>query len=261
MVIVATTTGANVTAGRLATVDERQMTAPGAVGKSARMRLLLVEDEPATAQMLAKGLREQAYAVDVARNCQTARAFAADHDYDMIVLDLGLPDGDGLTLCRHLRADGSVASIIVVTARDAVDARIAGLDSGADDYLLKPFDFGELLARLRALARPPQGERWERGGLLLDGRAQRAFFRGLEVPLTTREYALLEFFCRHAGMLMTRGAIAERVWESAYDPTSNVIDVYIRRLRTKLGACGCPEVIRTRRGSGYVLEPDLLEGA
>lgn len=224
----------------------------------ARMRLLLVEDEPATVQMLAKGLREQAYAVDVARNCRSARAFATDHAYDLVVLDLGLPDGDGLALCRHLRAHGETAAILILTARDAVDARITGLDSGADDYLLKPFDFGELLARLRALTRrggqPPRSERWQRGALTLDARTQQAFYCGMEVPLTTREYALLEFFCRHAGSVLTRGAIAEHVWESGYDPFSNVIEVYIRRLRSKLARCGGHDVIRTRRGAGYVLE-------
>ena len=138
------------------------------------MRLLLIEDEPLTIRMLAKGLREQAYAVDVAPSAQAATALIGDYDYDLIVLDLGLPDGDGLTLCRWIRDAGTTAPILILTARDAVDSRIAGLDSGADDYLLKPFDFGELLARLRALTRrgahPPQHERLQVGELVLDTR-------------------------------------------------------------------------------------------
>jgi two-component system copper resistance phosphate regulon response regulator CusR len=224
------------------------------------VRLLLVEDEPLTIRMLAKGLREQAYAVDVARSTRAALELAIDNTYDLIVLDLGLPDGDGLTLCRDLRSAGTLAPILILTARDAVDARIAGLDSGADDYLLKPFDFGELLARLRALTRrggrPPQEERLAVGDLVLDTRSQQAFCHGTSLPLTTREYALLEFMPRRAGHVITRADIAEHVWDNSYDPFSNVIDVYIRRLRAKLAPSGCQDVIRTRRGAGYMLSAD-----
>lgn len=224
------------------------------------MRLLLVEDEPTTVRMLAKGLREQAYAVDVATSSRAALGLVVANDYDLIVLDLGLPDGDGLTLCRRLRHEGAHAPILILTARDGIDSRIAGLDSGADDYLLKPFDFGELLARLRALGRrgtsPPLDERLEVAGLCLDTRAQLAFCHDIELPLTTREYALLEYMARRAGRLVTRGDIAEHVWESSYDPLSNVIDVYIRRLRAKLASGGCDDVIRTRRGAGYLLCAD-----
>src|SRR6185436_21039410 len=166
--------------------------------------------------MLAKGLREQAYAVDVARSARAALELANDNTYDLIVLDLGLPDGDGLTLCRELRAAGTPAPILILTARDAVAARIAGLDSGADDYLLKPFDLGELLARLRALirrgARPPALENFRIGALVVDTRAQQAFCHDASLPLTTREYALLEHMIRHAGRVMTRADIAEHVW-------------------------------------------------
>jgi DNA-binding response OmpR family regulator len=227
------------------------------------VRLLLVEDEPLTVRMLAKGLREQAYAVDVAESARAASALVADHDYDLIVLDLGLPDGDGLTLCREIRDVGTTASILILTARDAVDSRIAGLDSGADDYLLKPFDFGELLARLRALTRrgahAPQDERLEVAGLVLHTRAQAAFCHDTPLPLTTREYALLEFMARHAGRVVTRQDIAEHVWDSSYDPLSNVIDVYVRRLRAKLAPTACHEAIRTRRGAGYILSGDESE--
>ena len=224
------------------------------------VRLLLVEDEPLTIQMLAKGLREQAYAVDVAPSAAAAYSLAVDHDYDVVVLDLGLPDADGMLLCRQLREAGTTAPILILTARDAIDSRIAGLDAGADDYLLKPFDFGELLARLRALsrrgARPPQGERLRIGELVLDTRAQEAFCGDIPLPLTTREYALLEFMARRAGRVVTRTDIAEHVWDSSYDPTSNVIDVYVRRLRTKLALTSCHDAIRTRRGAGYILSND-----
>ena len=224
------------------------------------MRLLLIEDEPLTIKMLAKGLREQAYAVDVAQSGRASLALVADHDYDLIVLDLGLPDVDGVTLCRRLRDAGTAAPILILTARDSVNSRIAGLDSGADDYLLKPFDFGELLARLRALKRrgerPPQAERLSVGELVLDTRAQEAFCRDIALPLTTREYGLLEFMVRHAGRVITRADISEHVWDSSYDPRSNVIDVYVRRLRAKLAATTCHDTIRTRRGAGYMLSAD-----
>lgn len=227
------------------------------------MRLLLVEDEPLTVQMLAKGLREQAYAVDVAQTARAARELVVNHDYDLIVLDLNLPDGDGVTLCRQVRDAGTTAPILILTARDAVESRIAGLDNGADDYLLKPFDFGELLARLRALsrrgARPPQGERLRVGDLVLDTRAQEAFCQDQLLPLTTREYALLEFMVHRAGRVVTRADIAEHVWDSNYDPLSNVIDVYIRRLRNKLATTACHDAIRTRRGTGYILSGDVDE--
>ena len=219
------------------------------------MRLLLVEDEPMTAQMLAKGLREHAYAVDVASTARRALALITDTDYELIVLDLGLPDADGLALCRRLRDNGTTAAILMLNARSGVPSRIAGLDSGADDYLTKPFDFGELLARLRALTRratrPPEPERLILGSLVIDTRSHEVFCYGTYVPLTTREYALLEFLARRKGRLVTRGDIAAHVWDHSYDPLSNVIDVYIRRLRAKLAPSGCEDAIRTRRGEGY----------
>ena len=221
------------------------------------MRLLLIEDEPMTAQMLAKGLREHAYAVDVAGTARQALELVVETDYELIVLDLGLPDGDGMALCRRLRENGTTAAILILTARSGVPSRIAGLDSGADDYLTKPFDFGELLARLRALARratrPPEPARLVIGDLVVDTTARQAFCRGTYVPLTTREYALLEFLARRQGRVVTRADIAEYVWDNSYDPLSNVIDVYIRRLRTKLAPSGCEDAIRTRRGEGYQL--------
>jgi DNA-binding response OmpR family regulator len=224
------------------------------------MRLLLVEDEPFAAGLLAKGLREHAYAVDVAPDGRVALARVSASDYDLVVMDLGLPDVDGVELCRILRHGGVTAPILMLTARDAVQMRIAGLDSGADDYMTKPFDLDELLARLRALqrrgARAPLPEQVQVGPLALDTRAQLATCDGRVLPLTTREYALLEFFARHAGQVVGRAEIAEHVWDDAYDPLSNVIDVYVQRLRRKLASAGGDALIKTRRGAGYVLSDD-----
>jgi len=224
------------------------------------MRVLLVEDEPAAARMLAKGLREQAYAVDVSGDGHDAAFRMATTDYDAVILDVTLPGKSGLELAREWRDAGIAAPILMVTARDAVSARIAGLDSGADDYLTKPFDFGELLARLRALirrgARAPIAERLKIGTIELDTRARSVTKHGHHVPLTTREYALLEYLARRAGEVVGRADIAEHVWDETYDPLSNVIDVYIKRLRRKLDHASPESLIRTRRGEGYVLIAD-----
>lgn len=221
------------------------------------MRVLLVEDQPDAARMIAKGLREQAYAVDIANDARTAAFRAATTDYDAILLDLMLPDGDGVTVCRGLRKAGSAVPILMLTARDSVVSRVEGLDSGADDYLTKPFDFQELLARLRAIvrrgARPPLPDRLRAGALDLDTREQLARCRGVDIALTAREYALLEYLLRHAGRVIGRAEIAEHVWDESYDPFSNVIDVYIQRLRRKIDRLGEPSMIRTVRGSGYAL--------
>ena len=224
------------------------------------MRLLLVEDEPLAAQLLAKGLREHAYAVDVVADGTHAMMRASANDYDIVVLDLGLPDVDGIALCATLRTNGLMAPILMLTARDAVQMRIAGLDSGADDYMTKPFDLQELLARLRALmrrgARAPVPEQVRVGPLVLDTRAQRATCGERVLALTTREYALLEFFARHAGQVVGRTDIAEHVWDESYDPLSNVIDVYVQRLRRKLAPAGGEALLKTRRGAGYVLSDE-----
>jgi len=219
------------------------------------MRVLLVEDEPRAAQILAKGLREQAYAVDVAIDGEAAIFQAATTDYDALILDVMLPVKDGLAVCRTIRESGNAVPILMLTARDAVDARIEGLDCGADDYLVKPFDFGELLARLRALVRrgrqPLAAERVSIGALTLDTRAHRALVGARELALTAKEYALLEYLVRRAGDVVTRSEIAEHVWDEHYDPLSNVVDVYIQRLRRKIEEAGGEPPIRTRRGEGY----------
>ena len=221
------------------------------------MRVLLVEDEPHAAHVLAKGLREQTYAVDVADDGDKAIFQVSTTDYDAVILDVMLPVRDGFAVCRTIRESGCAVPILMVTARDAVDARIEGLDCGADDYLVKPFDFGELLARLRALIRrgrlPLLPERLTVGPLAIDTRSRRVRVRSREVALTAKEYALLEYFVRRAGDVVSRGDIAEHVWDEHYDPLSNVVDVYVQRLRRKLDRVGSDSLIRTRRGEGYQL--------
>jgi two-component system, OmpR family, copper resistance phosphate regulon response regulator CusR len=219
------------------------------------VRILLVEDEPHAAQVLAKGLREQTYAVDVAGDGEAAVFQAGTSDYDAVILDVMLPLKDGFAVCRAIRESGGVVPILMLTARDAVEARIEGLDAGADDYLVKPFDFGELLARLRALirrGRQPILPQWLTiGPLTIDTRKRRVRLHGDDVPLTAKEYALLEYLVRRDGDVVSRGEIAEHVWDQYYDPLSNVVDVYVQRLRRKLDRPGGDSMIRTRRGEGY----------
>jgi DNA-binding response OmpR family regulator len=221
------------------------------------MRILLVEDEPRAAQMLAKGLREQAYAVDVVGDGRRAVYQAAITAYDAIILDVMLPLQDGLAVCRTIRQDGSAVPVLMLTARDAVEARIEGLDSGADDYLTKPYDFGELLARLRAVIRrgrrPPTPSVLRVGTIELDTRARCASRNGEVLALTAREFALLEHLVLHANEVVSRSDIAEHVWDAPFENMSNVIDVCVQRLRRKLDEPGQPSVIVTRRGEGYML--------
>jgi two-component system, OmpR family, copper resistance phosphate regulon response regulator CusR len=224
------------------------------------MRVLLVEDERATALYLAKGLREHAYAVDVVHDGIVASEKLADASYDLVVLDVMLPRQNGFDVCRRLRADGQHVPVLMLTARDGVDARIAGLDTGADDYLTKPFDFGELLARIRALIRrrsqPIGPDRVVVGPLTLDLRTRELFVGEQPVPLTAREFALLEYLSRRPGDVVSRQDLARHVWDDSYEPLSNVIDVYVQRLRRKIDAPGQPSLIRARRGEGY----QLLDG-
>jgi len=229
---------------------------------SGDMRVLLVEDEPSAAHVLAKGLREQSYAVDLAADGEAAVFQAATTDYDAVVLDVMLPKRDGFAVCRTIRESGCAVPILMVTARDAVEARIEGLDCGADDYLVKPFDFGELLARLRALIRrgrlPLLPEQLTVGPLVLDTRGHHVRVGGRPVRLTAKEYALLEYLARRGGDVVSRSDIAEHVWDEHYDPLSNVVDVYVQRLRRKLDESGAESMIRTRRGEGYQL---VMNGA
>lgn len=221
------------------------------------MRILLVEDEPTAAKFIAKGLREASFAVDVAADGETAAEYCAITNYDAVVLDVMLPRKDGITLCRELRAAGSDVPVLMLTARDAVDARVEGLDAGADGYLTKPFEFRELLARVRALTRrerrPFAPQRVALGHLSIDLIAKRVWRGDAEVSLTTREFALLEFFIRRVGQVVGRGEIAEHVWDEHYEPFSNVVDVYVQRLRRKLDEPDGRSLIRTHRGLGYQL--------
>ena len=235
----------------------REPTVAGDSAHNRPMRVLLVEDEPAAAQMLAKGLRESAYAVDVCGDTHDAAFRMATTDYDAVVLDVSLPGKSGLELAREWRASGIAVPVLMLTAHDAIAAKIAGLNAGADDYVTKPFDFGELLARLHALirrgGRAPIADRIRIGPLELETRGRVVTARGRPVPLTTREYALLEYLARRAGEVVGRADIAEHVWDERYDPLSNVIDVYIKRLRAKLDGPDGESLIRTRRGEGYIL--------
>ncbi len=221
------------------------------------MKILVVEDEPDAARMLAKGLRERAYAVDIAKDGEEACYQASIADYDAIVLDVMIPRLDGVAVCQRLRREGKVVPILMLTAKDAIEARIAGLDSGADDYMTKPFALSELLARLRALvrrgSRPLLPDRLVIDGLEIDTRAHRVRKAGKEIALTAREFALLECLARRKGEVVGRAEIAEHVWDENYDAFSNVIEVYVRRLRRKLDAPGADSMIRTRRGEGYQL--------
>ena len=228
------------------------------------MRLLVVEDDARLASVLEKGLREAAYAVDVVGTGKAAIVEASVVPYDAIVLDVNIPEPNGFEVARRLRSKGNTALILMLTARDAVNDRIAGLDAGADDYLTKPFAFDELLARLRALLRRT-GEvlpsELRVGDLRLDTRGQRAWVGEEEAALTTKEYALLEYLVRNAGKVVGRAEISDHVWDEAYDPASNLIEVYINRLRGKIDRGRKVPYLQTRRGAGYVLQAPGEEAA
>jgi two-component system, OmpR family, copper resistance phosphate regulon response regulator CusR len=221
-----------------------------------RLRILLVEDELSAARMLAKGLREQAYAVDIAADGEEALYRASINDYDLVILDVMLPRKDGLAVCRELRAGGMGQPVLMLTARDSVPDRIAGLDTGADDYLSKPFDFHELLARVRALLRRGPvflQETIQVADLIIDTRARQVRRGGRRVELTAKEFALLDYLARNADQVVGRAAIAEHVWDENFDPFSNLIEVYIQRLRRKLDDGQSHKLLRTIRGEGYML--------
>jgi DNA-binding response OmpR family regulator len=221
------------------------------------VRILLVEDEPNAARLLAKGLREQSYAVDVAIDGQAALYQSCIADYDAVVLDLRLPDLEGFEVCRQLSHRGSSVPVLMLSARDTIEDRIAGLDCGAADYLTKPYALGELLARLRAVirraAQPPAAPILEVGELRIDRAARQVFRRHIPVALTAREYALIAYLAERAGTVVPRTAIVEDVWDEHHDPLSNVVDVHIQRLRRKVDVANAESLIRTHRGEGYEL--------
>lgn len=223
------------------------------------MRILVVEDDAVGAEVLARGLREHAYAVDIAGDGLAALEQAQINSYDLIVLDVMLPRLDGVEVCRRLRADGATVPILLLTARGGFDHRVEGLDAGADDYLPKPYHLPELLARIRALLR--RGPALKSSvlavaDLAIDTRARRVTRGGRPVALTAKEYALLEYLARRAGEVVGRADIAEHVWDDSFDPMSNLIEVYIQRLRRRLDDGHAVKLIQTRRGAGYSLQAE-----
>ena len=227
------------------------------------MRLLVAEDDLPLSRSLAKGLREHAWAVDVVPDGESAVLQAVLNEYDAIVLDVLLPKRDGLEVARTLRARGLRTPILMLTARDRVGDKVAGLDAGADDYLTKPFELAELLARLRALLRRGPAmlpEVITVADLTVDTRRQLATRGGRVVPLTTKEYAMLEFLARHAGRVVSRAEITGHVWDENHDPFSNALEVFVGRLRRKVDAGAATPLIHTRRGAGYMLA-DLSQEA
>ncbi|MEO8034585.1 MAG: response regulator transcription factor, partial [Acidobacteriota bacterium] len=221
------------------------------------MRLLVVEDDVDVARFLRRGLTEAAYAADVVSDGESALEMSALNPYDAIVLDLMIPGPDGLEVCRRIRDSGSHVPILILTARDSVDEKIAGLDAGADDYLAKPFEFGELLARLRALLRRGSvtlSPVIAAGDMQIDTRSHRVSVADQPLTLTTKEYSVLEYLARNSGRIVTREEIAEHVWGQDYDPFSNLIEVYINRLRRHIEKASDVRFIQTIRGAGYMFE-------
>jgi two-component system, OmpR family, response regulator len=224
-----------------------------------RVRILVVEDELKMASLLRRGLVEEGHAVDVARTGDEALALAPAAEYDAVVLDLMLPGVDGFTVCRQLRERHVWAPVLMLTARAAVEDRVAGLDAGADDYLPKPFSFAELHARLRALVRrgaPERPAELEVGDLRLDPATRQAWRDGTELNLSAKEFALLEVFMRRPGLVLTRDQLLEHAWDYAYERRSNVVDVYVRYLRDKIDRPFGRRSLETVRGVGYRLRKD-----
>jgi two-component system OmpR family response regulator len=220
------------------------------------MRVLVVEDEPKMAGLVKRGLEEEGIAVDVADRGEDAVWMAGSTEYDVVVLDVMLPGLDGFEVCRRLRADEVWTPVLMLTARDAIEDRVAGLDGGADDYVVKPFSFEELLARVRALARRGAAERpavLEAGDLRLDPATRRASRGDAEIALSQKEYALLETLMRRPGVALSRLQLLEHAWDDTYENRSNVIDVYIRYLREKIDRPFGTDTIETVRGVGYRL--------
>lgn len=220
------------------------------------MRILVVEDEAKMASFIKRGLEEEGAAVDVSSDGQDGFYRASTGSYDLIVLDITLPLMDGLEVCRKLRESRVSSPILLLTARDSVDMKVRGLDSGADDYLTKPFAFAELLARLRALRRRDRAEvnlRLQVGDLVLDPLTRRVTRANQPITLTSKEFALLECFMRHPDQVLSRTVLSENVWDETFDSFTNVIDVYVNYLRNKVDRNFAPKLIHTVRGAGYVM--------
>src|SRR5437588_7625265 len=219
------------------------------------MKVLIVEDQERLGSFLEQGLKECSYTVQWVKTCAAARDALAESPFDVILLDLGLPDGDGIDLLRQWRASGFNEPVLILSARDSVEDRVKGLDVGADDYLPKPFSFEELLARVRSLARRQSAVKQtvlEHRGIKVDLLSHTVQLNGAPVDLTSREYALLEVFMQNPGRILTRTLISEKIWSSHYDVDTNLLDVYMSRLRSKLETAGKP-LFKTVRGVGYQL--------
>jgi two-component system OmpR family response regulator len=228
------------------------------------VRVLVVEDEVKMAALLKRGLEEEGYAVDTAGDGQQALWLGTENPYDAIVLDVMLPDFDGFEICKRLREAGRWSPVLMLTARDDVPDRVAGLDAGADDYLTKPFAFAELVARLRALVRRGAPERpaaLRVGDLVMDPATRRVARRDVPIELTAKEFALLEYLLRHPGEVLSRAQLIEHVWDFAYDGDSNVVDVYVRYLREKVDRPFGSDSIETVRGAGYRLREAPGDGS
>jgi len=222
------------------------------------MRILVVEDEPKMAGLLRRGLEQEGYSVDISLDGVDGLHNASENDYDAVVLDVMLPEIDGIEVCRRMRERGRWAPVLMLTAREGVADRVTGLDAGADDYLTKPFSFEELIARLRALLRRGARERppvLTVGPIELNPATRHVKRSGTAVVLSPKEYSLLEYFMRHADEVLSRTRILEHVWDYNYDGGSNVVDVYVGYLRKKLDAPFRSRLFRTVRGAGYLLDP------
>jgi two-component system, OmpR family, response regulator len=223
------------------------------------VRVLVIEDEVKLAEVVARGLREEGYAADIAARGEDAVWMAQAVAYDAILLDVMLPGADGFEVCRQLRHLGIWSPVLMLTARDAIDDRVNGLDAGADDYLVKPFSFEELLARVRALVRRAPGERpvvVEVGDLRLDPAERRAWRGDCELDLSPKEFALLELFMRRPGRVLTRAELLDGAWDMAFERRSNIVDVYLRYLREKVDRPFGRDSLETVRGVGYRLRAD-----
>lgn len=223
------------------------------------MKILIVEDDVKIAQFLEKGLKEEGYVTHWVKDGQTGYQTAVQEEWDMVILDRMLPKLDGLQACRRIREGGSRVPILILSARSAVENRVEGLDAGADDYLSKPFAFSELLARVRALGRRKTEylkPTLQLGDLKLDLVAHKATYQGKKIDLTSREFALLQLFMRRKGHVLSRTVIAESVWDYDFQSGTNVIDVYVNYLRTKLKKITGLDLIKTIRGHGYVFEDE-----
>jgi DNA-binding response OmpR family regulator len=225
--------------------------------KGGAMRILVVEDERRLAGIIKRGLLEENYSVDTSYDGEDAQYMAETISYDLIILDVMLPKKDGITVCHELRTKMINIPILMLTAKDTVEDRVKGLDSGADDYMVKPFAFSELLARVRALLRRKalsKTAKLQVGDLIIDTLTREVRNGERKIDLTSKEYSILEYFMRHPNIIITRTMLEENAWDYEFDMTSNIIDVYIRRLRSKIDDEGKESVIQTIRGAGYRLK-------